>query len=101
MLYLARLPVAFELAEALTALATVPVNAYRRVWDPSLNYGWGGFEVDCDDLIKVVDWRRVGYYGAIGAHGAGIPRMSDNGVIHVICDLVCTGDEDPNCPEEE
>jgi len=98
-LHMSRLTVAFALKDALTSLADAPVLAYRRVWDPTLHSGHGGFTVDCDKEIYVADWREVGYYGEIGAHGAAEPRNCDNGVVHVICDLCCSGDEDPQCGE--
>jgi hypothetical protein len=82
----------FVLAETLPQWGTppdVPVDAYRLVYDPSLNSGWGGFAVDCDQPMKVADWYSVGFFGIAGAPGWAEMHGSDNGDIGIIRGLVC------------
>lgn len=95
----------FELGETLPQWSSTPVLAYRRVWDPSLNSGWGGFATDCDQSFQVADWGLVGVFGIAGANGWAEVRRSDNGNVGIIRGLVCPGEcacgtdysESPSC----
>ncbi len=80
---------AFELAQNLPQWSDTPVEACKKKWKPDAHGGWGGYETDAGDRIKVADWRKVGYFGYAGAEGAAVIKQSDNGPIGVICDLEC------------
>jgi len=79
----------FELAAKLEQWATTPVNAYRRVLDPSGNAGWGELVTDCTQSMKVFDMALAGFYGVSGANGWAEMVMSDNGLVGIIRGLNC------------
>lgn len=93
--------VAFELAADLEQWATVPVLAYVREWDSSLNEGEGGFFTDCGNAleIKVLDAYQTGHNAGIGGCGRCEIRgkTTDGYLLGLIHDLCCPGEEQGDC----
>jgi hypothetical protein len=92
----------FELKDALAQFSDQEVDAYPRYWDPTLHGGWGGFITICDEdlVFKVADWNEEGHTAGIGGRGKCHMYQSNNGLIGVIFDLCCPGDEQVSCESE-
>jgi len=88
--------VEFMLMENLEQFSGDKVKAAIKVWNPS---GDGGYDYDCDNYIYVADRNEVGHEANVGGFGMCkmMPIENDPGVIGVIFDLCCRGDEMGAC----
>lgn len=98
----------FTLLEDLAADSYVPVLARRRLWNPTANSGYGGYEDSTDDgdIFYVCDHRLVGYCGPAGSHGAaelfnpgaaGLIYSYNGKRLGTIVDLECPPGSEPDC----
>lgn len=91
--------VKFELLEELIQWSGDVVTAARKTWDPSADGGDGGYTVDCEDVIYVADYNKVGYNADEGGFGVAEMHARENEPqwVGTIIDLCCPGDEQGTC----
>jgi hypothetical protein len=80
-----------ELAANLPQWSTSPVTAYRRCFDPAANGGNGGYVTDTGQVVNIVDWSQIGYFGYLSEGATGVVELHQaaNGKVGVLTDLRC------------